>query len=155
MWTFDGGRSLSTYLTVSTKETAFLIRCPDELLGGEGLELALPSWASGVDLDFWPGGCVSESKPEPDSAVGHSPPLHMADPTQLKRGVQHPDLHFPARDHPQLSQLQNHNSACFMSCACWLWGKKIILWKNPSSNNPKVSDAVPGTFCLAQQGRRQ
>lgn len=43
-----------------------------------------------------------------------------------------------------------------MSLAYWLWGKKITLLKRtPTSNNPKVSNVVPGIFCLAQQGRRQ
>lgn len=76
--------SLSIYLTVSTKKTAFLIRCPDELLGEKGWNWLFPPEALGLILGFWKGGCVSESKPEPDSALGLLPPLHMAELTQLK-----------------------------------------------------------------------
>lgn len=86
--------SLSTYLTVSTKKTAFLIRCPDELLGEKGWNWLFPPEALGLTLGFWQGGCASESKPEPGSALGLSPPLHMADPTQ---GVQTPDLEFSSQ----------------------------------------------------------
>lgn len=68
--------SLSTYLTVNTKKTAFLIRCPDELLGEKGWNWLFPPGPLGLTLAFWQGGCVPEPKPEPDSAAGPSPPLH-------------------------------------------------------------------------------
>lgn len=43
----------------------------------------------------------------------------------------------------------------YVTCLLALGKGNNIIKTSPTSNNPKVSNAVPGTFRLAQQGRRQ
>lgn len=86
--TFDWGMGLGTYLTIITKKMAFLIRGTDELLQEvqdlleeKGWNRLFPLEPLGMTLNFQWGRFVSESKPEPDSEVGHSPPLPHGRPS--------------------------------------------------------------------------
>lgn len=130
------------------------------MLGEKGWNWLFPPEPLGLTLGFWQGGCVSESKPEPDSAVGHLPPLHMADLTQLKApmalcytGSSKPRSGFSSQgSSPTFPASEPQFFLLYVTCLLAL-GEGII--KKPTNNHPKVSNAVPGTFCLAQQGRRQ
>lgn len=116
----------------------------------------------GLTLDFWQGGCVSESKPEPDSAVGHSPPLHMADLTQLRAlmalcctGTSKPTSGFSSQGSSPTFPASEPQFCLLYVTSLLALGEGNNIIKKTTSNNPKVSNAVPGTFCLAQQRRRQ